>query len=64
MATKKQVPLRISEELYNDLAIWADRDFRSINGQIEYLLTTCVRYHKKSGQDVPKNLDASRENEV
>ena len=56
--------MRISEELYNDLAIWADRDFRSINGQIEYLLTTCVRYHKKSGQDVPKNLDASRENEV
>ncbi|HIX72429.1 MAG TPA: PTS ascorbate transporter subunit IIC, partial [Candidatus Anaerobutyricum stercoripullorum] len=35
---KKQVPLRLSEKLYNDLAAWAEDDFRSVNGQIEYLL--------------------------
>lgn len=58
---KKQVPLRISEDLYEDLAKWADKDFRSINGQIEYLLTTCVLYHKRSGQDVPTDISTSKE---
>lgn len=44
---KKQVPLRLSASLWNDLAQWAEDDFRSINGQIEYLLTECVKYRKK-----------------
>lgn len=48
---KKQVPLRLSASLWNDLAAWAEDDFRSINGQIEYLLTECVRYRKKHGKD-------------
>ena len=39
MAEKKQVPLRLSPALYNAIAAWAEDDFRSINGQIEYLLT-------------------------
>ena len=47
---KKQVPLRLSASLYNDLAQWAEDDFRSINGQIEYLLTECVKHRKKSFQ--------------
>ena len=41
--TKKQVLLRLSPTLWNDLAEWAEDDFRSINGQIEYLLTEAVR---------------------
>ena len=45
--SKKQVPLRLSEKLYNELAQWAEDDFRSMNGQIEYLLTECVKYRKK-----------------
>lgn len=51
--SKKQVPLRLSASLWNELAQWAEEDFRSINGQIEYLLTECVKYRKKR-QD--KNL--------
>ena len=43
---KKQIPLRISKTLYNDLLKWAEDDFRSINGQIEYLLTEAVKKHK------------------
>ena len=43
MAEKKQVPLRISKELFDELSRWAEDDFRSLNGQIEYLLTDCVR---------------------
>lgn len=41
--SKKQIPLRVSPKLYAALAKWAEDDFRSINGQIEYLLTECVK---------------------
>lgn len=51
-AKKKQVPLRLSEKLYNAIAAWAEDDFRSVNGQIEYLLTECVRQRKKNGKYV------------
>lgn len=54
---KKQIPLRISAELYNAIYAWAEDDFRSVNGQIEYLLSECVRQRKKSGQYVSKTLD-------
>ena len=53
---KKQIPLRVSASLYNELAAWAEEEFRSINGQIEYLLTECVRKRKKQNgsEDAPK----------
>ena len=44
---KKQIPLRLSEELYDALAAWAEDEFRSVNGQIEYLLTECVRKQRR-----------------
>ena len=47
---RKQVPLRISEKLYAELERWAEDDFRSLNGQIEYILTECVRYRRR-GKD-------------
>lgn len=45
---KKQVLLRLSPSLWNNLAQWAEDDYRSINSQIEYLLTEAVRKRKKS----------------
>ena len=54
---KKQVPLRLAPKLYAAIAAWADDDFRSVNGQIEYLLTECVRQRKKNGKPVPHDLD-------
>ncbi|HWT76987.1 MAG TPA: Arc family DNA-binding protein [Mobilitalea sp.] len=45
--SKKQLLLRLSPSLWNELAGWAEDDFRSINGQIEYLLAECVRNRKK-----------------
>lgn len=60
---KKQIPLRLSAKLYNAIAAWAENDFRSVNGQIEYLLSECVRQRKKNGKyvsdeiDVPPDLD-------
>ncbi len=49
--SKKQIPLRLSSTLYAELMQWAEDDFRSVNGQIEYLLTECVKHHKKKGGD-------------
>lgn len=45
---KKQVLLRLSPSLWNELASWSEDDFRSINGQIEFLLADCVRKRKKN----------------
>ena len=55
--SKKQIPLRVSEKLYNAIAVWAEDDFRSVNGQIEYLLTECVRQRKEDGKYVSQHLD-------
>lgn len=57
MAEKKQVPLQLSEKLYADIAAWAEDDFRSVNGQIEYLLSECVRQRKKDGKYVGEEID-------
>lgn len=40
---RKNYPLRISPELYAALERWAADDLRSVNAQIEYLLTQNVR---------------------
>ncbi len=57
-SSKKQVPLRLSEKLYAAIAAWAEDDFRSVNGQIEYLLTECVKQRKKNGKYVSDDIDA------
>ena len=61
---KKQIPLRLSPKLYEALASWAEDDFRSINGQIEYLLTECVKQRKRNGSYVPHELDEKIELDV
>ena len=63
-APKKQSPLRLSAKLYEAIASWAEDDFRSVNGQIEYLLTECVRQRKKNGAYVPKELDVPPELDI
>jgi len=47
---KKQLLLWLSPALWRELASWSEDEFRSINGQIEYLLTESVRQRRKSGK--------------
>lgn len=61
---KKQIPLRLSAKLYKEIASWAEDDFRSVNGQIEYLLSECVRQRKKNGKYVSEELDQPLEIDV
>lgn len=44
---KKQLILRLPASLWQDIAIWAEEDLRSINSQIEYILKQAVNQHKK-----------------
>lgn len=45
--SRKQVLLRLSPSLWEELAKWAEDDFRSINGQIEFLLSDAVQRRRK-----------------
>ena len=45
---KKQLLLRLPASLWNDISEWAEADFRSINGQIEFLLSEAVKKRKNS----------------
>jgi hypothetical protein len=44
---KKRLLLRIDPALHNDLRVWAEDDFRSINAQIEFLLKQAVAKRKR-----------------
>ena len=63
-STKKQIPLRLNNKLYEALVRWADDDFRSLNGQIEYLLSECVKQRKKNGKYVGQDIDAPLEIDI
>jgi hypothetical protein len=39
MADKKSFVLRIDEDVYRMLEKWAADDFRSVNGQIEWIIS-------------------------
>ena len=61
---KKQIALRLSPKLYAAVASWAEDDFRSINGQIEYLLSECVKQRKKNGKYVSDTIDEELEIDI
>lgn len=43
MAEKKNFVLRLSPEMYAALEKWAADDFRSVNGQLEWLLDNALK---------------------
>ena len=45
---KKQILLRLNSTLWQELSSWAKDDFRSINGQIEFLLSESVKKNRRS----------------
>lgn len=47
---RKQVPLRLNKNLFNEIASWANEEFRSVNGQIEFVLTDAVKKRKMIGK--------------
>jgi hypothetical protein len=47
---KKQLLLRLSPDLWERINQWSEEEFRSVNGQIEYMLSEAVK--KKYGKRV------------
>ena len=58
MSEKKKFLLRVDGDLYAAMERWAADDLRSVNAQIEFLLTTLA---KKASRLPDKNLPAQRE---
>jgi len=56
MADKKNFVLRLDPKMYQALEKWAADEFRSVNGQLEYLLQEAL---KKSGR-LPSKSAQSR----
>ena len=54
---RKSFPLRISQEVFDELKSWADQEMRSINGQIEYLLKDAVRKRRNQVKRDEKDAD-------
>ncbi len=57
MSEKKSFIIRINQEVYTALEKWATDEFRSVNGQMEYLLTNAL---KSSGR-IKKNKNNEKE---
>ena len=54
---KKQLLLRLSPTLWEEVSRWAEDDFRSINGQIKYLLTEAVKKRRKVKIEIPEETE-------
>jgi hypothetical protein len=47
MSAKKNFVLRVDEDVYKALEKWAADEFRSVNGQIEYILDQALKNAKR-----------------
>lgn len=56
MAAKKSFVLRINEDTYAALEKWAADEFRSVNGQLEFVIDRALREAGRS----PKEQKASQ----
>ena len=45
MSTKKSFALRVDADLFEALERWAQDEFRSVNGQIEWILHQQLKAH-------------------
>lgn len=59
MAEKKSFVLRISPELWDALQSAANQDFRSVNGEIEFILTDYLKKRGRLGKASPGESEDS-----
>lgn len=62
MAEKKKFLLRIDSNIYAALEKWAADDLRSINSQIEFLLTDILRKNGRISQAITEPTENSKSN--
>ncbi|HTE00132.1 MAG TPA: hypothetical protein VK668_12650 [Mucilaginibacter sp.] len=54
MADKKAFILRVNPEMLKEIETWAADEFRSTNGQIEFLLQQALIARKKTAKKITK----------
>lgn len=61
MAEKKNFVLRLSPEMYAALEKWAADEFRSVNGQLEWLLDNALKNAGRKPKPLPPKDTAIQE---
>ncbi|WP_053977421.1 Arc family DNA-binding protein [Mangrovimonas xylaniphaga] len=61
MSKKKAFALRINEEMLKAIEKWASDEFRSTNGQIEWMLMQSLKNHNRAPK---KNTDSNEESDT
>lgn len=56
--SKKSFVLRLEEETFRILSKWAEDEFRSVNGQIEMILTKAIKEAKRDKAPQLRNVKA------
>ncbi len=59
MSAKKAFVLRIDQELFDSVEKWASDEFRSTNGQLEWIISQAL---KASGRFAPQKIPDDTEN--
>ncbi|RKE98058.1 Arc family DNA binding domain-containing protein [Ichthyenterobacterium magnum] len=59
MAKKKAFALRINEEMLKAIEKWASDEFRSTNGQIEWMLMQYLKENNRQPKPKPDKTDKS-----
>ena len=62
MAKKKSFVLRIDPDVYDAIEKWAAQEFRSANGQIEWIITKALRDARRTVEKTSKE-EPGEENE-
>lgn len=55
MAEKKAFALRINQEMLKEIEEWAASEFRSTNGQIEFLLNEALRNRRNAKRNATRS---------
>jgi len=59
MAKKKSFVLRIDPDVYDAIEKWAAQEFRSANGQIEWIINKAVRDARRTVEKTDKSETAN-----
>ena len=62
MSDKKTVVLRLNAKTYEALEKWAADEFRSVNGQLEWIIDKSLKDAKRNSREL-KNTDTIKDTE-
>lgn len=61
MANKKSFVLRIDEDTFKAIEKWASDEFRSANGQLEWLIDKALKDAGRKKKDTKQKTDDTKE---